>query len=136
MSNSAIASVRTEAEQAAAQITQSMNSKDPNPNQGPMFDSMIKTFSQKAFINNGGDLSLAPPVSLVRMSPVQDKSQINNDEGKEGEDGGIFSQVSTTRSKAERFLGGKRPEPNDGDIENFYTNDPSKLVINNSFRQT
>ena len=70
MSNSAIASVRTEAEQAAAQIKQSMNSKDPNPNQGPMFDSMIKTFSQKAFINNGGDLSLAPPVSLVRMSPV------------------------------------------------------------------
>jgi hypothetical protein len=45
MSNSAIASVRTETEQAAAQIKQSMNSKEPNPNQGPMFDSMIKTFS-------------------------------------------------------------------------------------------
>ena len=70
MSNSAIASVRTEAEQAAAQIKQSMNSKDTNPNQGPMFDSMIKTFSQKAFINNGGDLSLAPPVSLVPMTPI------------------------------------------------------------------
>ena len=70
MSNSAIASVRTEAEQAAAQIKQSRNSKDTNPNQGPMFDSMIKTFSQKAFINNGGDLSLAPPVSLVPMTPI------------------------------------------------------------------
>ena len=45
-----------------------MNSKDTNPNQGPMFDSMIKTFSQKAFINNGGDLSIAPPVILERMT--------------------------------------------------------------------
>jgi hypothetical protein len=70
MSNSAIASVRTETEQATAQIKQSMNSKDTNPNQGPMFDSMIKTFSQKAFINNGGDLSIAPPVSLVRMTLI------------------------------------------------------------------
>ena len=72
MSNSAIASVRTETEQATAQIKQSMTSKEPNPNQGPMFDSMIKTFSQKAFINNGGDLGLAPPVLSVSLI-IQDK---------------------------------------------------------------
>jgi hypothetical protein len=29
-----------------------------------MFDSMIKTFSQKAFINNGGELGLAAPVKF------------------------------------------------------------------------
>ena len=53
-----------------------MNSKDTNPNQGPMFDSMIKTFSQKAYINNGGELGLAPPVShkvlnLYRISNLK-----------------------------------------------------------------
>ena len=30
-----------------------------------MFDSMIKTFSQKAYINDGGELSIAPPVSVL-----------------------------------------------------------------------
>jgi hypothetical protein len=45
MSNSAIASVRTETEQVAAQIKQSMKLKEPNPNQGPKFDFMIKIFS-------------------------------------------------------------------------------------------
>jgi hypothetical protein len=52
-----------------------MASKEPNPNQGPMFDSMIKTFSQKAFINNGGELSLAPPVNILNFT---DSNRISN----------------------------------------------------------
>lgn len=58
-----MASVRTETEQAASALRH--QNKDGNPKQGPMFDAMIKTFSQKAYINDGGDLSLAPPVNKI-----------------------------------------------------------------------
>ena len=31
------------------------------------------------------------------------------------------------KGKLARLFGNKKPEANDGDIENFYTSDPSKL---------
>ena len=45
-----------------------------------------------------------------------------------------MSQNVTVRSKADRFMTGKRPEPNDGDIENFYANDPSKFDKIHTFK--
>jgi hypothetical protein len=40
--------------------------------------------------------------------------------------------ASTKKSKFEKLMMGKKPDHNDGDVENFYSKDPNKLdMINN-----
>jgi hypothetical protein len=43
--------------------------------------------------------------------------------------------ASTKKSKFEKLMMGKKPDHNDGDVENFYSKDPSKYCGLIIFRQ-
>ena len=109
----------TSTEIATAQIKAKLQQFDANPKKNPIFDAMVKNFSQMAYINDPSNgLAIQPNVRSHALTLQSDDS---DEEGKQQED-----DMATKKGKLAQLFLGKKPEANDGDIENFYANDPSK----------
>lgn len=107
-------------EQATAQIKARLSQLDTNPKKNPIFDAMVKNFSQMAYINNAEKgLELYPNSGQG--------GEESDDEEKKGHDNGE-DDANTKRSKLTKLFMNKKTEANDGDIENFYSADPSKVA--------
>lgn len=61
----------TSTEAATAQIKAKLHQLDSNPKKNPIFDAMVKNFSQMAYINDpASGLALSPNVSDDGMTKV------------------------------------------------------------------
>jgi hypothetical protein len=103
---------------------------DANPKKNPIFDALVKNFSQMAYINNG-----EKGLELYPNSAGGADGDSEGEEHKEGQDNGE-DDIGAKKSKLARLFMHKKPEANDGDIENFYSTDPSKVYfLNQIYRQ-
>jgi hypothetical protein len=73
-----------------------------------------------AYINNGEKgLELYPNSGGADDDSGDDQGKMKN-----GDD-----EINAKKSKLSKLFMNKKPEANDGDIENFYSADPSKVSI-------
>lgn len=120
----------TTTEQDTAHIKARLSQLDANPKKNPIFDAMVKNFSQMAYINNAEKgLELYP-----NSAQGAGGAEGSDDEEKKGEDNGD-DDIGTKRSKMSKLFMNKKTEANDGDIENFYSADPSNVSRCNAYRQ-
>ena len=89
---------------------------------------MVKNFSQMAYVNDPEKgLELFPHVKKTSSSlKLNCQSDESDEEGKKNK-GPVDDELTAKKGKMARLFMNKKPETNDGDIENFYSADPSKF---------